>query len=83
MSRPRIVDGRKKSPGANRKRDRTGNRTQNGLRNSSIKFEDKRSNQRKDKNRKHEKQEINERSHSAKKQEVCKYYLAQTCLKGM
>ena len=77
-SRPRIVDGRKSKSSPARKRNRND-------RNSKIKFEDKRSKNRKNDHGSRGKGGTNEKdeSRNMKKQEVCKYYLAQTCLKGL
>lgn len=76
-SRPRIVDGRKSKSSPARKRNRN-------ERNSKIKFEDKRTKNRKNDHGPRGKGGTNDKdeSRNMKKQEVCKYYLAQTCLKA-
>ena len=78
-TRPRIVDGRKKSPS----RAKGGNRSENNRRQKNAK-NDRGSNRKNEKrDKKSEKAASVEReSRQSKKTEVCKYYLAQSCLKG-
>jgi len=78
-TRPRIVDGRKKSPS----RAKGGNRSENNRRQKNAK-NDRGSNRKNEKrDKKSEKAASVEReSRQSKKTEVCKYYLAQSCLKA-
>ena len=77
-TRPRIVDGRKKSPS----RAKGGNRSENNRRQKNAK-NDRGSNRKNEKrDKKSEKAASVERESRQSKTEVCKYYLAQSCLKG-